>query len=86
VSGMSKANYQASGQQKGKWLAAIIDPIESQVVLAPKRHTAARAKLTLPAVEIVEVTNPQAGVVVFDMGQNMLAYLSLTCRWLLVKK
>lgn len=54
------------------WKVAIAEPLEPEVELAPKRHTAATTKLVIPAVEIVQVANPQEGVVVFDMGQNMV--------------
>jgi len=71
--GWNNIDYQALG-----WNTVITEAIEPQVALAPKRHQAAAAKLTLPAINIVEVTNPQTGVVVFDMGQNMLGVPELS--------
>jgi alpha-L-rhamnosidase len=77
------ANYEMPGWNQtnfdtSNWRTVITDPLEPQVALAPKRHQASKVKLTLPAVEIVEVANPQTGVVVFDMGQNMLGVPELT--------
>ncbi|WP_232824784.1 alpha-L-rhamnosidase [Algibacillus agarilyticus] len=54
------------------WNSVITEALEPQVALAPKRHQTSAVKLTIPAVNIVDVANPKPGVVVFDMGQNML--------------
>jgi alpha-L-rhamnosidase len=77
------ANYEMPGWNTvdftpAKWNTVITEPIESQVALAPKRHQTATVKLTLPALNIVEVANPQPGVVVFDMGQNMVGVPELS--------
>lgn len=48
------------------------------MALAPKRHKAATVKLTLPAISIVNVANPKPGVVIFDMGQNMVGVPELS--------
>ncbi|KMT65095.1 rhamnosidase [Catenovulum maritimum] len=72
------ANYEMPGWNKlgfnhdESWKPVISEALEPQVVLAPKRHHASAVKLTLPAISIVDVANPEPGVVVFDMGQNML--------------
>ncbi|WP_232824779.1 alpha-L-rhamnosidase [Algibacillus agarilyticus] len=71
------ANYEMPGWNtasfnSNEWLPVITDALEPQVALAPKRHTAPTTKLVLHAQKIVNVANPQPGVVVFDMGQNML--------------
>nr|WP_232222425.1 alpha-L-rhamnosidase [Glaciecola sp. HTCC2999] len=77
------ANYEMSGWNTinfnaNNWNTVITETIEPQVALAPKRHQAPAVKLTLPAVKIVEVANPKPGVVVFDMGQNMLGVPELS--------
>ena len=71
------ANYEMPGWNNvgfkaNNWQTVISEAIEPQVALAPKRHQASAVKLTLPAVSFVDVVNPKPGVVVFDMGQNML--------------
>ncbi|WAJ71700.1 alpha-L-rhamnosidase [Catenovulum adriaticum] len=77
------ANYEMSGWNTvdfnaNDWNTVITENIEPHVALAPKRHQAAAIKLTIPAQEIVEVANPKPGVVVFDMGQNMLGVPELS--------
>lgn len=52
-----------------KWLKVVSEPIDPQVALTPKRHATVRAMLTLPAVDIV---SEKDGVVIYDMGQNMV--------------
>lgn len=71
------ANYEMPGWKQAdfdssQWNDVIVEPLDPKVALTPKRHTAPTTKLVLPAKKIVEVANPQPGVVVFDMGQNML--------------
>ena len=77
------ANYEMPGWNTvnfipDNWSSVITEALEPDVELAPKRHQAAAVKLTLPAVKIVEVANPKPGVVVFDMGQNMLGVPELS--------
>ncbi|CAM3971278.1 MULTISPECIES: alpha-L-rhamnosidase [Pseudoalteromonas] len=77
------ANYEMPGWHTvnfipDNWNSVITEALEPDVELAPKRHQAAAVKLTLPAVKIVEVANPKPGVVVFDMGQNMLGVPELS--------
>ncbi|MFA3792006.1 family 78 glycoside hydrolase catalytic domain [Aliiglaciecola sp. SL4] len=77
------ANYEMPGWNTisftpNKWNSVITETLEPQVALAPKRHQASAVKLTIPAVKIVDVANPKPGVVVFDMGQNMLGVPELS--------
>lgn len=77
------ANYEMPGWNTvdfnaNDWNTVITESIEPQVALSPKRHQASAVKLTIPAVDIVEVANPKPGVVVFDMGQNMLGVPELS--------
>ncbi|WP_016957718.1 alpha-L-rhamnosidase [Catenovulum agarivorans] len=65
--GWNTINFDSSN-----WNTVLVEPLDGKVSLAPKRHTAPTTKVTLSAVDIVKVTNPQPDVVVFDMGQNML--------------
>ncbi|MGJ8691808.1 MAG: family 78 glycoside hydrolase catalytic domain [Thalassotalea sp.] len=51
------------------WSGVYSEPIDSQVQLKPKRHTAVIATKVIPAINIVSVKD---GVVIFDMGQNMV--------------
>jgi alpha-L-rhamnosidase len=55
-----------------QWQQVLVEAREQNVVLSPKRHTATKTKLMLDAQKIVQVANPKSGVVVFDMGQNMV--------------
>ncbi|WP_371193801.1 family 78 glycoside hydrolase catalytic domain [Glaciecola sp. SC05] len=71
--GWNTVNFTANN-----WNKVITETIEPQVALAPKRHQVSAVKLTIPAVNIVEVANPQPGVVVFDMGQNMVGVPELS--------
>ncbi|MCF2946931.1 glycoside hydrolase family 78 protein [Paraglaciecola aquimarina] len=71
------ANYEMPGWNNvdfnaQSWNKVISEEIEPQVALSPKRHQTPAVKLELPAISIVDVANPKQGVVVFDMGQNML--------------
>ena len=77
------ANYEMPGWNtvnfsSSNWKRVITEPIEPYIALFPKRHQAAAVKLTLPAVKIVEVANAKPGVVVFDMGQNMVGVPELS--------
>ncbi|WP_395341709.1 family 78 glycoside hydrolase catalytic domain [Ningiella sp. W23] len=64
--------WKLAGFDQENWLDVITDDIESDLALQPKRHTAPTTKAIIDAIDIIAVDNPQAGVVVFDMGQNML--------------
>ncbi|WP_077066432.1 alpha-L-rhamnosidase [Catenovulum maritimum] len=77
------ANYEMPGWNTvnfipDNWNSVITEALEPDVELAPKRHQAAAVRLTIPAVDIVKVANPKPGVVVFDMGQNMLGVPELS--------
>ena len=67
------ANWHSANFNKNlnseKWKPVVTEPLEEQVLLKPKRHTAVRETLTIPAIKIVSQEN---GVTVFDMGQNMV--------------
>lgn len=71
-------NWHRHSFDDSDWNGAIAEHVDPQVKLSPKRHAAAKTKLVIPAVEIVEVANPRAGKVVFDMGQNMVGVPQLT--------
>ena len=62
--GWNTANFAAD-----TWAVVYAEPIDSQVQLKPKRHTAVKATKVIPAVDIVSV---KEGVAIFDMGQNMV--------------
>lgn len=51
------------------WRPVVVEPLDKEVELSPKRHQPVRVSNTLPAVEIV---SHKDGVVIFDMGQNMV--------------
>lgn len=68
------ANFEMEGWNTAQftpenWSSVVVEPIDKQVKLAPKKHTAVRSKLILPALKIVSQKN---GVTIFDMGQNMV--------------
>ncbi|MDN3476834.1 alpha-L-rhamnosidase [Pseudoalteromonas sp. APC 3355] len=67
------ANWHSANFNKNlnseKWKPVVTEPLEEQVLLKPKRHTAVRETLTIPAIKIVSQEN---GVTVFGMGQNMV--------------
>lgn len=51
------------------WQPTVVEPLEANVELLPKRHEAVRANLSIKPINIVSQRN---GVVIFDMGQNMV--------------
>ena len=74
------ANYEMPGWNTPdftpqNWQGAYAEPIDSQVQLKPKRHTAPKVTMTIPAVSIVSNKN---GAVIYDMGQNMVGVPEIT--------
>lgn len=68
-------NWNAASFDAKNWAKVYAEPIDPEVKLKPKRHSAPRATVTLPAVDIVSVKN---GVAIFDMGQNMVGVPEIT--------
>lgn len=62
--GWDTANFNAEA-----WSPVYAEPIDQEVLLQPKRHSAVRTTKVIPAIEIVSEKN---GVVIYDMGQNMV--------------
>lgn len=60
-----------TGFDDAEWLPAVAQDVEPGVLLVPKRHAPVRATRELPAVEITE---PEPGRYVFDLGQNMVGW------------
>jgi alpha-L-rhamnosidase len=62
--GWNTAQYNAA-----TWQPVVVEPIDNQVKLKPKRHQPVRVTKSIPAIDIVSV---KEGVAIFDMGQNMV--------------
>ncbi|WP_111979550.1 alpha-L-rhamnosidase [Algibacillus agarilyticus] len=62
-------NWHTANFTPENWQTVLAEPIDNQVALKPKRHKTVRTALTLPAVSIV---SEKDGVVIYDMGQNMV--------------
>ncbi|MDP5033194.1 alpha-L-rhamnosidase [Paraglaciecola sp.] len=58
-----------------RWKNVVVEQLESQVKLQPKRHVAVRSTMSILPVSIVSERN---GVTIFDMGQNMVGVPKLT--------
>lgn len=51
------------------WTPVITEEIDGHVALKPKRHSPIRTQMELPSVDVV---SDKGGVIIFDMGQNMV--------------
>jgi alpha-L-rhamnosidase len=66
--------WSTAGFDTGQWTGVVESEVDADVSLSPKRHAPVRDKRTLPAVAISE---PEAGKIVFDLGQNMVGVAEL---------
>ncbi|WP_111977610.1 family 78 glycoside hydrolase catalytic domain [Algibacillus agarilyticus] len=57
------------------WQPVVTEHIDHQVDLKPKRHTAPRVTVTLPAIKLISIKN---GIAIYDMGQNMVGVPEIT--------
>jgi alpha-L-rhamnosidase len=64
-------NWNRPGYDDQTWTHVQTEGITSDVLLVPKRHYPVRVTESLPTLEITE---PQPGKYVFDLGQNMVGW------------
>lgn len=66
--------WSQAGYDDQKWAAVHAEPVGDDILLVPKRHHPVRVTESLPTLEITE---PQPGRFVFDLGQNMVGWPQL---------
>ncbi len=66
---MEISGWNLRGFSADSWSTVETSALDSETKLVPKRHSAVREKMRLPARSISE---PEAGRIVFDLGQNMV--------------
>lgn len=72
LSGWMNAQYEIN-DTKAAWINTIVEPLNEDVLISPKRHAPIRNITSLPVKNIITNLDDHAnGVVIFDFGQNMV--------------
>jgi alpha-L-rhamnosidase len=63
------SGWSSPGYNSDSWKPVETEGMDPEVLLVPKRHYTVKNKVELP---VREITQPDPGVVIFDLGQNMV--------------